>query len=140
MKLLTEIRYKRTGRYRYVLTADVSYRLPRILKPAKVYGHDGHIYVSWSGDKLTIHAGYAWDWATLYPDHEGNKAAALLHDALYQMSSCWNCPFTRGEADWYFRQLQKNKIERNLTYAGVRAFGLFFWKFGKPDLTIIFHQ
>lgn len=139
MKLLNPpVKYRTSFRYKYTLTEDAHFRIGKLLKQGQASDAWGRVFMSWVGDRLTIHKGYAWDGATCWFDSADNMAATLLHDALYQLSSASNSPFTRAESDRYFRQLQSSRFQAHLTYLGVRLFGSFFWGNAPADLHITY--
>lgn len=114
------------GKYR--LKAAYSYQYGETLFKVRAgFVHDGA-----SVPRLT------WTISGLRPDGL-LRAAALLHDALYQ--NCGNLPrnwvfpkqkFTRGECDRVFLDVMKAAgvgwWKRKIAYAGVRAGGWASWR------------
>lgn len=125
------------GRWAYMLSTTIQFRLTRKIRNAlEIYSGKHHI-ASIAGDVLTIHAGYAWDGCTSWPDSPTNLLASLAHDLGYQMGTHPRNPFTRTEIDRWFLDLlrHKNDPSPRMLWLGVRLAGWKFWNKEK-DLTI----
>ena len=105
--------------------------------------------VVWQGWRFVIPAGFehdgasvprlAWTLSGIRPDGL-IRAAALIHDALYQhagdMPRRWVRPehrtFTRAEADWVFYEVMAAAgvgwWKRNVAYTAVRVGGWLAWR------------
>lgn len=144
MKLLSpKIDYRRRdkrGPWKYVLTSDVIYDLGFDAGIGEARKTNKRLIASWDGNILTIYAGYAWDGMTFWFDTEANKKKSLPHDVLYQLSNCWNNPFTKVEADNFIYNLEGCSIVKRIELFGVQNFGKLFWQFGRSDCAITIHK
>ena len=118
------------GAWAYMLTQSLQFRLPRAV-PIPLEIHCGTVHIS-SVDKdvLTIHAGYAWDGCTCWPDSATNLLGSLPHDLGYQIGKHPQNPFTREEIDGWLLDLLRLKHDPTprTVWLGVRAMGWKFWK------------
>ena len=119
-------------RYRYVLLQPTAIRVPGYdFGCWRAAGaEDRKTYIEASGDKLTIHAGYAWDGCTHAVDASWNMRASLYHDALYQAKKCGFDTCAWWTIDNLFREIMKQDgaslVQRNTYYYAVRTFGALY--------------
>lgn len=74
------MKYRKTKRWRYKLTSDVTGRLAKGMPDFEIDG-----YATCIDGLLTIKAGYAWDGATgPVFQTKTNKLSSLVHDVLLQ--------------------------------------------------------
>lgn len=72
------------------------------------------------------------------PDFAGTLAASLLHDALFQFSTCSLLPFSLEEANEFYRQLCKQHgfCLTNAYFGALRDFSAPYWGVPEPDVTV----
>lgn len=138
MKILSRnppnhIRRAKKTQWKYTLCEDAVFDLGYNAGEGEVRSLRGRLLAWWKGSKLVICVGYAWDGMTGWPDSNDNIAASLAHDFGYQLSNCWNNPFSKERVDSWLYDLQTNKLQKRITLLGVQKLGRFFWAHGERD-------
>lgn len=141
MKLLSRnppshIRRAKKTQWKYTLCEDARFDLGYDAGEGEVRSLKGRLLAWWKGGQLVICVDYAWDGMTGWPDSADNLAASLAHDLGYQLSNCWNNPFTKWRVDSWLYDLQANPIQKRITLFGVEKFGKLFWNTREGDCSI----
>lgn len=121
-RILSDLRYRRGGKYRFTLTADLVVDLGKGYEGYHLLENAGTVWAILNGDTLTVFAGYAFDgcspaWRIFgiwigTPTLHSAVAASCAHDVLRGFLHLPCVPFNRDASDDIFFDILRSQDHR----------------------------